>query len=89
MTDSGRKDMSSKMSETMTPDSQKSTMDQAKEGITDTADKASRSMQPDSEKSTTQQMSDKAGASKDSSSNQGGSMMDSVKNTLGMGGNSS
>jgi len=76
--------VSSKISESVTPDSQKSTLDQAKEGVTDTADKASRSMQPDSSKSTGQSLSDKAGASKDDASSSGGSMMDSVKSTLGM-----
>ena len=40
MTDAGRKDVGSKVQEGITPDSQKSTLDQAKEGVTDLGDKA-------------------------------------------------
>lgn len=39
MSDTGRKDISSKVSEGVTPDSQKSTVDKTKESVTDTTDK--------------------------------------------------
>jgi Heat shock protein 9/12 len=39
MSDPGRKGMGDKISEGVTPDSQKSTLQQGKEGVTDTADK--------------------------------------------------
>jgi Heat shock protein 9/12 len=39
MSDTGRKGLGDKVSEGVTPDSQKSTLDQGKEAVTDTADK--------------------------------------------------
>ncbi len=39
MSDTGRKDISSKISESATPDSQKSTLDKASESMTDAGDK--------------------------------------------------
>ncbi|KAK4556315.1 hypothetical protein LTR86_006459 [Recurvomyces mirabilis] len=85
MTDSGRKDMSSKIGDKMTPDSQKSTIDKVGDSITGGADKAGRDLVPDSQKSTTQSMSDKASREKDSHKSTGGeSMLDKAKDTLGM-----
>ncbi|KAK3720820.1 hypothetical protein LTR37_003483 [Vermiconidia calcicola] len=84
MTDSGRKGMGDKASEKMTPDSSKSTLDKAKEGVTDMTDKAGRDAVPDDQKSTGQQISDKTSREKNSSGNSGESMMDKAKDTLGM-----
>jgi Heat shock protein 9/12 len=39
MSDTGRKGMTDKLSEGVTPDSQKSTLDKAKESVTDAGDK--------------------------------------------------
>ncbi|KAF1825013.1 uncharacterized protein K489DRAFT_377552 [Dissoconium aciculare CBS 342.82] len=87
MSDLGRKDMSDKAQEKITPDSQKSTLQQTKETLTGTADKAARDTQPDSHKSTTQQMGDKMSGSKDSHSRSTDdkSMLDKAKDTVGLG----
>ncbi|KAF1962880.1 heat shock protein 9/12 [Byssothecium circinans] len=58
MSDVGRKDLGDKAQEKVTPDSQKSTLDKAKESITGAGDKAAGSAQPDSNKSATQKVSD-------------------------------
>ena len=59
MSDAGRKDFSTKAKEAITPDSSKSTLDKAKENITDTTDKAASEFQSDSSKSTSQEVFDK------------------------------
>jgi hypothetical protein len=43
MSDTGRKGMTDKISEGVTPDSQKSTLDKAKESVTDAGDKVAGS----------------------------------------------
>ncbi|CEP23689.1 unnamed protein product [Cyberlindnera jadinii] len=73
MADAGRKDFSDKIAEGITPDSQKSYAQQAKEGVTDGLDKAARTLQPDNTKSTTQQLGDSvsSGAEKGENAAQG------------------
>ena len=73
MSDIGRKDFSTKAKEQMTPDSSKSTLDKAKEGVTDTADRVMGETQPDSQKSTSQSAFDKGKREKD------GSFLDKAK----------
>ncbi|CCX30901.1 heat shock protein 9/12-domain-containing protein [Pyronema domesticum] len=77
MSDSLRKPFSDRVSEKMTPDSSKSTIDKAKESITTTADRAVGEMQPDSSKSSTQEGFDKSRREKDT-------IVDKVKNAIGM-----
>jgi len=58
MSDTGRKPLVDQAQEKLTPDSQKSTADKAKEGITSTADDVAGMVQPGDSKSTTQKLSD-------------------------------
>ncbi|KAG0674932.1 hypothetical protein C6P40_005106 [Pichia californica] len=58
MADAGRKDFSTKLSEAVTPESQKSTYDKVKEGATDAYDKAASAVTPDNQKSFGQTVSD-------------------------------
>ncbi|MCJ1458411.1 hypothetical protein MMC28_008783 [Mycoblastus sanguinarius] len=58
MSDTGRKDMTDKAQEKLTPESQKSTLDQAKEGVTDAADKVAGTVQPGDDKSISQKVFD-------------------------------
>jgi hypothetical protein len=58
MTDQGRKNFADKLSETVTPDSQKSTWDKATEGVTDTFDKGAGKAQPEEDKGVFQKISD-------------------------------
>ncbi|KAF2835885.1 putative chaperone/heat shock protein Hsp12 [Patellaria atrata CBS 101060] len=85
MSDTGRKDFSTKAKESMTPDSSKSTTDKISEGFTDTTDKFARGA-PDSNKSTTQEIGDKMGRSKDNEVHGGASesLVDKAKNLVGM-----
>ncbi|KAL4934021.1 heat shock 9/12 family protein [Aspergillus undulatus] len=88
MSDSGRKDWSTKAKEEMTPDSTKSTQDKVKETVTDTGDRISRGVQPDDQKSTGQQAFDKTQRSHDN--HQGGAtetIGQKVKNAVGLGDN--
>jgi len=78
MSDSARKDFGTKAKEGMTPDSSKSTVDKAKESITDTMDRVAGEAQPDSQKSTSQSAFDKGKREKD------GTFLDNVKDTLGL-----
>jgi hypothetical protein len=73
MSDTGRKDFSTKAKEEVTPDSSKSTLDKTKETVTDTADRAAGETQSDSSKSTSQAAFDKGKREKD------GTFLDSVK----------
>jgi hypothetical protein len=73
MSDAGRKDFSTKAKEGITPDSSKSTLDKAKEGITDAMDRVAGESQPDSQKSTSQSAFDKGKREKD------GTFVDNVK----------
>ncbi|KAI5855236.1 heat shock protein 9/12-domain-containing protein [Tricharina praecox] len=77
MSDNMRKDFSDRAQEKVTPDSSKSTMDKAKESVTDTADRAAGELQSDSSKSTTQKGFDKSRREKES-------MADKAKHAMGM-----
>ncbi|KAI9670265.1 MAG: hypothetical protein M1831_006479 [Alyxoria varia] len=86
MSEPGRKNISDKFSESVTPDSSKSTAQKAKEGITDTGDKVAREGTTNESKSAPQKLADSAGSTKDEqkSGGTGGSMVDSLKKTVGM-----
>ncbi|KAL8773484.1 MAG: hypothetical protein Q9209_001588 [Squamulea sp. 1 TL-2023] len=58
MSDNLRKGLGDQAQEKMTPDSQKSTLDQGTEKLTSLGDKAAGSLQPGDSKSTTQQLGD-------------------------------
>jgi polyhydroxyalkanoate synthesis regulator phasin len=58
MADAGRKDFSTKINESVTPESQKSTYDKAKEVVTDTYDKAAGKVAPEESKSFSQRLGD-------------------------------
>ncbi|KAE8203209.1 hypothetical protein A4X03_0g2432 [Tilletia caries] len=78
MSDTGRRDISDQLASNVKPDSQKSFVEQGKEKL----DSLASSAQPQSEKSTTQKIGDSV--SGNSNQNQG-SIVDSVKDTLGLG----
>ncbi|KAK2738565.1 hypothetical protein FQN57_006988 [Myotisia sp. PD_48] len=85
MSDTGRKDFTTKLGEEITPDSSKSTQQKVKEAVTDTSDRVSRGLQPDSSKGAGQETFDKTQRMHDN--NTGGateSIGDKVKNALGM-----
>lgn len=65
MSDLGRKSYTDKVTEKITPDSQKSTLDKAKEDITGTLDKGVAAVTPDSQKSFGQSVADHAQAGHD------------------------
>ncbi|GKZ80783.1 hypothetical protein AnigIFM56816_005010 [Aspergillus niger] len=89
MSDSGRKDFTTKAKEEMTPDSAKSTQDKVKETITDTGDRVARGFQSDDSKSGPQEAFDKTQRSHDNNAHGGAtsSIGDKIKNAVGMGGN--
>ncbi|GMM29474.1 lipid-binding protein [Martiniozyma asiatica (nom. inval.)] len=58
MSDAGRKNFSTKVSETFTPNSEKNTYDKVKESVTDTADKVASNFTPDENKSFGQRVGD-------------------------------
>ncbi|ODQ76937.1 hypothetical protein BABINDRAFT_42595 [Babjeviella inositovora NRRL Y-12698] len=60
MSDLGRKNLSDKVSEAVTPNSQKTTLESAKESVTGAADKVAAAVTPESEKSFSQSLADKA-----------------------------
>ncbi|KAI9728422.1 MAG: hypothetical protein M1828_003822 [Chrysothrix sp. TS-e1954] len=86
MSDAGRKPMTDKISESIVPDSSKSTQQKMKEGVTDIGDKGARGAQTDDSKSSGQSMVDKMGRTKDEEKHggTGGSVLDSAKNMVGM-----
>ncbi|OLL24170.1 Heat shock protein hsp9, partial [Neolecta irregularis DAH-3] len=63
MSDTGRKDFSTQAKEKLTPEDQKTYMQQAKETVTGVADKVSAVYQGDKNKSTTQKGADSLGGS--------------------------
>ena len=73
MSDSGRKDFSTKAKEEVTPDSSKSTLDKTKENVTDGVDRVAGETQSDSSKGAGQAAFDKGKREKD------GSFLDNVK----------
>ncbi|KAL2042702.1 hypothetical protein N7G274_004461 [Stereocaulon virgatum] len=58
MSDAARKDFTDKAQEKLTPESQKSTLDKAKEGVTNAGDSVAGAVQPEGDKSVTQTLSD-------------------------------
>ncbi|KAL1311328.1 hypothetical protein AAFC00_001505 [Neodothiora populina] len=84
MSDLGRKGFGDKVSDSITPDSQKSTLDQAKDTATGAYDKAAGAVQPEESKSTTQKAGDSLSSGKDDAKGESKSFMDSAKDTLGM-----
>ncbi|KAK6459883.1 Hsp12 heat-shock protein [Scheffersomyces coipomensis] len=60
MSDLGRKNISDKISESVTPDSQKSTLDKAKETVTDKVDSFAANNTPENQKSFAQTTADAA-----------------------------
>ncbi|CEO59916.1 Heat shock protein hsp9 [Penicillium brasilianum] len=86
MSDTGRKDFSTKAKEEITPDSTKSTQDKVKETFTDTTDRVARGFQTDDSKSAPQEAFDKTQRSHDNEAHGGatGSIGDKVKDTLGL-----
>ncbi|KHC33421.1 hypothetical protein MGO_04125, partial [Candida albicans P76055] len=58
MSDAGRKNISTKINEAITPESEKSTLEKGKEQVTSTLDKAVGSNVPDNQKSFTQTVAD-------------------------------
>ncbi|KXG53027.1 Heat shock protein 9/12 [Penicillium griseofulvum] len=89
MSDTGRKDFTTKAKEELTPDSTKSTQDKVKETVTDTTDRASRGLQTDDSKGAGQEAFDKTQRASDNHGHGGatGSIGDKVKGALGLGGN--
>ncbi|CAI7607162.1 unnamed protein product [Penicillium pancosmium] len=86
MSDTGRKDFSTKAKEEITPDSTKSTQDKVKETVTDTTDRVARGFQTDDSKGGAQEAFDKTQRSSDNNVHGGASnsIGDKVKNALGM-----
>ncbi|KAL2811112.1 heat shock protein 9/12-domain-containing protein [Aspergillus granulosus] len=87
MSDTGRKDFSTKAKEEFTPDSTKSTQDKLKEGFTDTTDRISRGLQPDDQKGGAQQAFDKSQRSHDNHAHGGSAdtIGQKIKNAVGLG----
>ncbi|KAF2177203.1 hypothetical protein K469DRAFT_379398 [Zopfia rhizophila CBS 207.26] len=83
MSDLGRKGLGDQAKEKVTPDSQKSTLDQAKEGATGIYDRAAGAVQPEGDKSTSQKLGDSTRSGTDDASNQGKGVLASAQETLG------
>lgn len=65
MSDSNRKDFSTKLGEDLKPDSQKGYVEQGKEKVTNAADRVAGAVQPESEKGLGQGVHDSAKKGKD------------------------
>lgn len=65
MSDLGRKDFSDKVGEGLKPDSEKSTFERGKEGVTNAVDNAAGKLTPDDQKSFPQTAADKFKQGKD------------------------
>ncbi|KAF2257136.1 hypothetical protein BU26DRAFT_513844 [Trematosphaeria pertusa] len=83
MSDIGRKGLGEQAKEKATPDSQKSTLDQAKEGASGVYDRAAGAVQPEGNKSATQKVGDATRSGGDDASNQGKGILASTQETLG------
>lgn len=68
MSDSNRKDLTSQVTEKMTPDHQKTTGEKIKESVTGMADRVKAAVTPDAHKSVSQQAADKVRGSTDNTS---------------------
>ncbi|KAF2839754.1 hypothetical protein M501DRAFT_1003200 [Patellaria atrata CBS 101060] len=82
MSDTGRKNLSDQVSDKVTPDSQKSTLDQTKDSASGLYDRAAGAIQPESQKSTSQKMADSTRSGKDDASNEGQSILASAQETV-------
>jgi len=84
MSDTGRKPLTDQAQEKLTPDSQKSTFDKTKEGVTNTADDVAGMAQPGDSKSTSQKLSDetsaKTGSAQETLSGASKSVQDTASN---------
>lgn len=65
MSDPTRKDISTQISEKVTPDHEKTTGEKIKEKVTGVTDRVKAALTPDSQKSVTQQTADKVRGSTD------------------------
>ncbi|TKA65995.1 hypothetical protein B0A49_10358 [Cryomyces minteri] len=83
MSDMGRKGLGDQVSDKLTPDSQKSTLDKASDTASGLGDKVAGAVQPDSQKSTTQKMADSTRSGGDDAQKQGEGMLASAQQTLG------
>ncbi|ORY00373.1 heat shock protein 9/12-domain-containing protein [Clohesyomyces aquaticus] len=83
MSDLGRKGLGDQAKEKVTPDSQKSTLDQAKEGASGVYDRAAGAVQPEGNKSATQKLGDSTRSGGDKASNEGGGVLASAQETVG------
>jgi len=82
MSDNARQSFGDKAGSALKPDSQKSTTEQLGDSVKGTTDSVASTLQPESQKSTTQ----KAGDTFSGNSNENEeSMVDKVKNTVGLG----
>ncbi|MCJ1374317.1 hypothetical protein MMC20_005549 [Loxospora ochrophaea] len=81
MSDTGRKGVTDQVEEKVTPDSQKSYLDQASETVSGLGDKAAGAVQPGDSKSTTQKLSDSTRSGADDAQNTSGSYLDSAKDS--------
>jgi hypothetical protein len=76
-----RKDLGDQAKEKITPDSQKSTLDQAKEQASGLYDRAAGSVQPSDQKSGTQKVGDSLRSGTDDASNQSKGFVQSAQDT--------
>ncbi|QPG77281.1 hypothetical protein FOA43_004689 [Brettanomyces nanus] len=83
MSDLGRKNLSDKVTEGITPNSQKSAYQKAKETVTDEVDKFASKATPDKEKSFTQTASDKAQKGSDEAKKSVGENKAGISETAG------
>ncbi|OJJ02553.1 hypothetical protein ASPVEDRAFT_42050 [Aspergillus versicolor CBS 583.65] len=88
MSDTGRKDFTTKAQEKLTPDATKSTQDKVKETVTDTTDRFTRGAQSDEDKGAAQKFFDKGQRAHDNEAHGGATetIGDKVKNAVGLGG---
>ena len=82
MSDFGRKGLGDQVQEKVTPDSQKSTLDQAKEGASGVYDRAAGAVQPEGNKSATQKLGDTTRSGHDDASQQGKGFVQSAQDTF-------
>ncbi|PQE07208.1 chaperone heat shock hsp12 protein [Rutstroemia sp. NJR-2017a BVV2] len=83
MSDALRKDNTDKLTDKLTPDSQKSTLEQASDKTSGLADKAAGAVQPSDSKSTTQKASDSVQGTTDDAQKQGQGVLGSVSDAAG------
>ncbi|KAF2689356.1 hypothetical protein K458DRAFT_413644 [Lentithecium fluviatile CBS 122367] len=83
MSDLGRKGLGDQAKEKVTPDSQKSTLEQAKEGVTGLGDRAAGAVQPEGNKSATQKLGDTTRSGGDDASAQGKGVLAQAQESIG------